>query len=85
MNKVRHVPYSNRYAALTTMDNDKDVLSVEFKTNFLKPAKTDKIIATGKVVNSGKRIKFCEGVVTDESGKTEFARMTATMISIEKK
>ncbi|MEZ5004161.1 MAG: PaaI family thioesterase [Chitinophagales bacterium] len=70
------------YAALTMMDVDAEVLSVEFKTSLLRPVKSGKIIAIGKVIKSGRRITFCEGVVTDESGAVEYARMTATMIAV---
>ncbi len=70
------------YAALTTMDEDRSVLTVEFKTTFLRPAKTNKITAVGKVIKTGNRLTFCEGTVFDEKGITEIARMTATMASI---
>ena len=32
------------YAALTLMPGEKDVLTVEFKVNLLRPANTDKIV-----------------------------------------
>src|SRR5882724_3611886 len=53
------------YAAYTMMKEDKDVLSVEFKVNFLKPANTERIIAIGKVLQSGKTLTVCEGSVYD--------------------
>ncbi len=70
------------YAALTLMPPDKDVLSVEFKINFLKPAKTPKIIATGTVLQSGKNLTVCEGHVFDESGTKLLAKMTATIMAV---
>ena len=73
------------YAALTTMKTGSDVLSVEFKTNLLKPAKSDVIIATGKVIKSGRTLVFCEGKVTDEKEEILFATMQATMICIKQK
>lgn len=36
------------YAALTTMPDDSEVLTVEFKINLIRPANTSKIIATGQ-------------------------------------
>src|SRR5437016_5166781 len=42
------------YAALSVMPADREVLTVEFKINFLKPAKTDRIVAVGHVVQSGR-------------------------------
>ncbi len=41
------------YAGLTMMPENVEVLTVEFKVNFLKPAKTNRIIAIGKVLQSG--------------------------------
>lgn len=72
------------YAALTMMPENADVLSVEFKINFLKPASTPKLIAIGKVIQSGKTLTVCEGFVFDSEEKKLIAKMTATMISIPK-
>jgi uncharacterized protein (TIGR00369 family) len=70
------------YAAYTKMPEGSNVLSVEFKVNFLKPAKANKIIATGKVIQAGRTLVICEGVVTDETRERVFARMLATMITV---
>jgi uncharacterized protein (TIGR00369 family) len=71
------------FAALTMMANDADVLSVEFKVNFLKPAKTSKLVAIGKVIQSGKTLSVCEGYVYDSSEHMLIAKMTATMITVK--
>ncbi len=71
------------YAALTLAPYDKDVLTVEFKINFMKPANTTKIIAIGKVIQSGKTLTVCEGNVYDASGQKLIAKMTATIMTIE--
>ena len=71
------------YAALTQMEEDKEVLSVEFKTSLMRPAKTEKIIAIAKVIKSGRRLTFCEASVFD-ANNIEVARMTATMIAVNK-
>lgn len=73
------------YAALTTMPEDMEVLSVEFKNTFIRPAKAEKIIAVGKVIKSGKRLTFCEGTVYDGKKEAEFAKMTATMICVKRR
>lgn len=70
------------YAAYTMMPDQSDVLTVEFKINFLKPGKTDKILATGNVLQAGKQLIVCEGVVTDVKREILFARMTSTLITI---
>lgn len=72
------------YAALTMLPEDMEVLSVEFKINFLKPVQTDKLIALGKVLQSGKTLTICEGYVYDNSEKNLISKMTATMISVRK-
>lgn len=73
------------YAALTTMPKGSDVLSVEFKTNLMKPAVSDTIIATGKVIKSGRTLVFCEAKITDESEEITFATLQGTMICIQPK
>ena len=69
------------YAALSMMPAESDVLTVEFKVNFMRPTQTEEIIAVGRVIKSGKRIVVCEGEVIDANNK-EVARMLATMIPI---
>jgi len=70
------------YAALSTMPPDREVLTVEFKINFLKPAKTKRLIAVGQVLQSGRTLTVCEGTVFDETRTRAIARMTTTMISV---
>ncbi|SHN38548.1 PaaI family thioesterase [Chitinophaga sp. CF418] len=70
------------YAALTLMPDDAAVLTVEFKVNFLKPARTSKLIALGKVLQSGKTLTVCEGYVYDSEEQQLIAKMTATMIAV---
>ena len=71
------------YAALTKMPPDREVLTVEFKVHFLKPAKTELLIAVGQVVQSGRTLTVCEGSVFDETRRRVLARMTATMMAID--
>ncbi|WP_445956339.1 PaaI family thioesterase [Yeosuana sp.] len=73
------------YAALSMMPKGSDVLTVEFKTNFINAAKTNKIVAKGSLVKSGKTLSFCEGVVTDEKQEIIFATMQSTMICLNRK
>jgi len=70
------------YAALTMMSEKFEVVAVEFKVNFLKPAKTPRIIAIGKVLQSGKTLTVCEGYVYDQNEEKLLAKMTATMMAI---
>lgn len=68
------------YAALTTMPKGSDVLSVEFKTNLMKPANANTLIAIGNVIKSGRTLVFCEAKLTDETEETIFATFQGTMI-----
>ncbi|WP_368488013.1 PaaI family thioesterase [Clostridium sp. BJN0013] len=71
------------YAALTTMPVDSEVLTVEFKINLIRPASSNKIVATGQVVKTGKTLVIAEAVVTDENGENIIAKMLATMITTQ--
>ena len=73
------------YAALTMMPENVEVLTVEFKVNFIKPAKTDKLIAIGKVLQSGRTLTVCEGYVYDSTEEKLIAKMTATLITVQDK
>ena len=70
------------YAALSVMPADREVLTVEFKINFLKPAQTERVIAVGQVVQAGRTLTVCEGSVFDAARTRLLARMTATMMAV---
>lgn len=70
------------YAALTMLADNFEVLTIEFKLNFLKPAKTNKLVAIGKVLQSGKTLTVCDGFVYDETETKLIAKMTTTIISM---
>ena len=65
------------------MPAGREVLAVEFKISFLKPAKTDRVIAVGHVVRAGRTLTVCEGSVFDASRARVLARMTATMMAVD--
>ena len=71
------------YAALTMMAEDREVLTVEFKIHFLKPAKTDRLITTGTVIQAGRTLTVCEGSVLDATGTRVLAKMTTTMMAVD--
>ena len=72
------------YAALTVAPAGLDVLTVEFKINFVRPAVADRFVATGKVVKAGKTLTVCQGEVIGESGSRQdaIAVMQATIINV---
>jgi uncharacterized protein (TIGR00369 family) len=71
------------YAALSMMPAEREVLTVEFKVNFLTPAKTERLVAIGQVLHSGRTLTVCEGTVFDETRTRVIARMMTTMMSVE--
>ncbi|MFN0275365.1 MAG: PaaI family thioesterase [Chitinophagales bacterium] len=73
------------YAAYTTMPDDADVLTVEFKVNFLKPVILQKVYAVGRVIHTGKTLVVTEGIITDEKQEIVYVKMLATMMTILKK
>lgn len=73
------------YAALTTMPPDTAVLTVEFKTNLLSPAKGERMRAIGRVVRAGKTLVITAADVFAETAGTskQVALMTATMMVVK--
>lgn len=71
------------YAALTLMPPNTEVLTVEFKVNFVSPAIGERVIAHGRVVKPGSTITVCQGeVVALKDGVEKLcALMQATMIN----
>ena len=72
------------YAALTVAPAGLDVLTVEFKINFVRPAVADRFVAIGKVTKAGKTLTVCQGEVVGEldSRRETVAIMQATIINI---
>jgi uncharacterized protein (TIGR00369 family) len=72
------------YAALTKAPPSCDVVTAEFKLNFLRPAIGDRFLAIGKVQNAGKLLTVCTGEVMAFSGPTckVVAIMQATIANI---
>lgn len=72
------------YAALTTMDAEAEVLTVEFKVNLLAPAAGERLVARGRVLRTGRTLTVCRGDAVTISGglETHVATLTATLIAI---
>jgi uncharacterized protein (TIGR00369 family) len=71
-------------AAFTLMPASADILTVEFKTNLLAPAKGKRFFFRAAVVKPGRTLTFCEArAFADEDGReTVVATMTATMMAM---
>lgn len=71
------------YAALSTVPEHCEVLTVELKINFIRPASTQIITATGRVLKSGKNLVVVESTVTDDN-QNLIAKMLGTMFVTKK-
>jgi len=72
------------YAALTLMAADVEVLTIEYKVNFLAPAKGERFRFIGTVLKPGRAITVSEGqafAVTPD-GEKRVAAMTCTLMSV---
>lgn len=72
------------FAALTKAPPECDVVTAEFKVNFLRPAVGERFLAIGKVQNAGRQLTVCTGEVRAFSGGSEkvVALMQATIVTI---
>ena len=75
------------YAALTKAPDDHEVVTVEFKVNFARPAVGNGFLAIGKVRTSGKSISVCTGEVRadDQSQSPFIAIMQSTIMFVRRK
>src|ERR1700742_4797831 len=72
------------YAAFSLMPADAEVLTVEFKTNLLAPAKGERFAFRAKVVKPGRTITVCEAQAYARSDGAEklVATMTGTLMAL---
>lgn len=72
------------YAAFTLMPEGTGVLTIEFKTNLLAPARGDELVARSRVVRAGRTITVCqaEASMTAGGGETLVATMVATVMTV---
>jgi uncharacterized protein (TIGR00369 family) len=75
------------YAAHSLMDENAEVLTIEFKSNFLAPAQGDTFLFRAEVVKSGRTITVADATAYAVSKGTEkvIATMTATLMAIHKR
>lgn len=74
------------YAAFSMMPEDADVLSIEFKTNLMRPAKGDRFEARARVVKPGRTVFFTEAslfAISDDE-KRLVASMAGTMMAVQR-
>jgi len=72
------------YAALTLMAADVEVLTIEYKVNFLAPAQGERFRFVGTVVKPGRTITVSEGqaFTVAPDGEKRVATMTCTLMAV---
>src|SRR5882724_8415720 len=74
-------------AAFTLMPDGSDILTVEFKTNLLAPARGERFMFCATVVKPGRTLTVCEGraYALHDGVETLIATMTATMMALPRR
>ena len=67
------------YAALSLSAPGTSVLTVEYKVNFVAPAKGERLLARGEVVRPGSTVTVCKGDVVAYDGGDE--KLVASMLT----
>ncbi len=72
------------YAAFTAVPEGVQILTVEFKINFLKPAFGKKIVCRSRVIRGGRRVLVSESEVFDvrEKKETLAAKALVTLMAV---
>jgi uncharacterized protein (TIGR00369 family) len=72
------------YAGFSLMPAEAAILTIEFKTNLLAPAKGERFTFIGRVLKPGRTVTFCEaqGFAHDGAGAKLVATMTASLMAI---
>lgn len=70
------------YATLSLLPAGAEVLTVEYKVNFLAPARGVRLVARGRVLRPGRTISVCSSdvVAVDDGHEVPVVTMLATMI-----
>jgi uncharacterized protein (TIGR00369 family) len=72
------------YAAFSLMPDDAAVLTVEFKTNLVAPARGDSFLFRASVLKPGRTITVCDAqaFAADEGKERLVATMTGTLMAL---
>ena len=74
-------------AAFTLMPANSDILTVEFKTNLLAPARGERFVFRARVVKPGRTLTVCEAQAFAEQDGAEnlIATMTGTLMALPRR
>jgi uncharacterized protein (TIGR00369 family) len=75
------------YSAFTTVPEGFQILTIEFKINFLRPAFGEALRCASQVIRPGKRVIVAESEVFDvrEDGETPVAKAMVTLMAVPEK
>jgi uncharacterized protein (TIGR00369 family) len=74
------------YAAFTTVPEDFQILTIEFKVNFLRPAYGGSLVCRSRVIRQGTQIIISESEVFDQrvKGETLAAKALVTLMAVHR-
>jgi uncharacterized protein (TIGR00369 family) len=74
------------YAAFSTVSEEFQILTIEFKVNFLKPAHGEALVCRSTVIREGAQIIIAESEVFDVKGDTEtlVAKALVTLMAVHR-
>ncbi|MFH1112584.1 MAG: PaaI family thioesterase [Pseudomonadota bacterium] len=74
------------YSAFTTVPEDVQILTIEFKVNFLRPAFGDALICRSRVIREGRQVIVAESDVFDVRNGEEVpaAKALVTLMAVPK-
>jgi uncharacterized protein (TIGR00369 family) len=74
------------YSAFTMVEENFQILTIEFKINFLRPAYGDALVCSSRVIREGSQIIIAESEVFDIRGEQEAlaAKAMVTLMVVDK-
>lgn len=75
------------YAAFTIVPEDMQILTIEFKINFLRPAFGDDLVCRARVIREGRKVIVAESEVFDvrSGGEVPVAKAMVTLMAVPQK
>ncbi|MEW6533667.1 MAG: PaaI family thioesterase [Thermodesulfobacteriota bacterium] len=70
------------YSAFTTVPEKVQILTIEFKINFLRPAFGDALICNSRVIREGRQVIVAESEVLDVRERGEEALVAKAMVTL---
>jgi len=74
------------YSAFTTVSEEFQILTIEFKVNFLRPAYGDSLVCRSRVIREGNQLIVSESEVFDqrEGGEAMVAKALVTLMAVHR-